>query len=246
MAVKKTKTLAAVATVTNVTAQQFIPLTDENGSITKVSLASLKAALIANLDLDAIEDGIFIAYHNAAGDTLMVKPHKWAALQGAGNIAAGVVVLEGGKLLMIAPTETILKWSKKAVAAGGTTTTSNRVAIADLSGEASTAVQVTHAECQSGGYAPGYCKAYGRGGQGAGSWWLPALGEIEMIYANMKKINYALSLINGATLITENWYWASTETDTNAAWAINLTNGFVGSYVKASYQNRVRPVSTFI
>lgn len=246
MATKKTKTLAAVATVTNVTAQQFIPLTDENGSITKVSLASLKAALIANLDLDAIEDGIFIAYHNTAGNTLMVKPHKWAVSQSSGNIADGVVVLETGKLLMIALTEVVLKWSEKAVAAGGTTTTSNRIAIADMSGEASTAVQVTHTECQGDGYAPGYCKAYSCGGQGAGRWWLPSLGEIEMIYANMKKINYALSLISGATLITENWYWTSTEADANATWAINLTNGFVGGYAKASYQNRVRPVSTFI
>jgi hypothetical protein len=48
-----TKTLAAVTTVTTVTTSQYIPLTDGSGNTTKVSLANLKTALLAGINLTA-------------------------------------------------------------------------------------------------------------------------------------------------------------------------------------------------
>ena len=44
MATKKTKTLAAVSAVSTVNTDQYIPLTDGNGNVTRVSLANLKSA----------------------------------------------------------------------------------------------------------------------------------------------------------------------------------------------------------
>ena len=67
-----------------------------------------------------------------------------------------------------------------------------------------------------------------------------------MIYANMRKINYALSLINGATQLAETWYWSSTEYSATHAWGLNLSNGSAYCLTKASYQGRVRPVSAFL
>ena len=251
MAVKQTKKFSDVSAVSTVSTSQYLPLTDGSGNVTRISLANLKAALLAGMDLNAIEDGIFIAYHNSDGTPLMVKPHKWTSIQSGGEQADGVIVSEGGKLLMIAPTEANLYWSSAAVSAGGTTTTSRRTAIADQNGETSTAAQITHAECQGNSYAPGFCHNYARlnpthgKGQAAGSWWLPSLGEMETIYANMKKINYALSLINGATQLTENWYWTSTEYSAILAWLLTLTNGGANGGAKATSQGRVRPVSAF-
>ena len=66
------------------------------------------------------------------------------------------------------------------------------------------------------------------------------------IYANMRKINYALSLIEGATQLAEDWYWSSTEHSATTAWHLYLTYGFATSNTKATYQYRVRPVSAFI
>lgn len=252
MATKKTKTLAAVTTVTEVTTSQYIPLTDSSGNTTKVSLANLKASLLAGIDLNGINDGVFIMFHrNNDNYTSMVKPDKWASYQSSGEIADGVVVVEGGKILVVAPTETSLYWSSAAVSGGGKTTTDRLTALDDWTGKASTAAQITCAECSGASYAPGFCAQYSRvnangNGLTAGCWWLPSLGELMMIYANMRKINYALSLIEGATQLAETWYWSSTEYSATTAWGLHLNSGYAFNATKAAYQFRVRAVSAFL
>ena len=249
---KQTKTFGSVTTVSTINSTQFFPLTDANGNITKVSLANLKAALLDGIDLDAINDGIFIMYHSKSDDyPVAVKPHKWTSLQNSGEIADGVLVVEGGRMLVVAPTESTLFWSSAAVSAGGKTTTNRLTALDDWEGEDSTATQITHSECSGASYAPGFCHAYSRAnanGKGltAGRWWLPSIGQLMMIYANMRKINHALSLINGATQLVETWYWSSTEYSATYAWRLYLSNGIMTNGTKATYQGRVRPVSAFL
>lgn len=249
---KKTKTLGTVTTVTTVNTSQYIPLTDASGNVTKVTLANLKAALLGGLNLNAMNDGVFIMFHRKSDDyPLAVKPDKWASYQNSGEIAEGVMVVEGGKILVVAPTEATLYWSSAAVSAGGKTTTDRETALNDWTGKTSTAAQITHNECKTESYAPGFCASYERvnaNGQGltAGKWWLPSLGELMMIYANMRKINYALSLINGATQLAETWYWSSTESSATYAWLLDLYGGTADNHTKAAYQYRVRPVSAFL
>lgn len=98
MAVKKTKKLSGQETVTTINNDQKFPVTDANGKVTLISLANLKTALLAGMNLNGLYDGIFIMYHRKSDDyPLMVKPHKWTSLQNSGEIADGVVVVEGGK-----------------------------------------------------------------------------------------------------------------------------------------------------
>ena len=252
MATKKTKTLAAVTTVTSMSASQYIPLTDGSGNVTKITLANLKASLLGGLNLNAMNDGVFIMFHRNSDDyPLAVKPDKWASYQNSGEIAEGVMVVEGGKILVVAPTEATLYWSSAAVSAGGKTTTDRETALNDWTGKTSTAAQITHSECNTESYAPGFCASYERvnangNGLTAGSWWLPSLGELMMIYANMRKINYALSLINGATQLAETWYWSSTEYSATYAWHLDLDDGHAYLSTKATDQGRVRPVSAFL
>lgn len=249
---KKTKTLGTVTTVTSMNTSQYIPLTDGSGNVTKITLANLKASLLAGLNLNAMNDGVFIMFHRKSDDyPLAVKPDKWASYQNSGEIAEGVMVVEGGKILVVAPTEATLYWSSAAVSAGGKTTTDRETALNDWTGKASTAAQITHNECKTESYAPGFCASYERvnangNGLTAGSWWLPSLGELMMIYANMRKINYALSLINGATQLAETWYWSSTEYSATYAWFLYLSGGLAGRNTKATHQGRVRPVSAFL
>ena len=67
------------------------------------------------------------------------------------------------------------------------------------------------------------------------------------IYANMRKINYALSLIEGATQLAEDWYWSSTEGSAAYAWYLYFDDGSAYFWrTKAGTQIRVRPVSAFI
>ena len=206
-------------------------------------------AIAANI---SVVEGIFIMFHRKSDNfPLAVNPDKWASYQNSGEIAEGVMIVEGGKILVVAPTEATLYWSSAAVSAGGKTTTDRETALNDLTGKTSTAAQITHSECNTESYAPGFCASYERvnaNGQGltAGKWWLPSLGELMMIYTNMRKINYALSLINEAAQLSEAWHWSSCEYSATYAWFLNLYDGNANGTTKATTQLRVRPVSAFL
>ena len=76
---------------------------------------------------DSLSEGVFIMFHRKSDNhPLMVKPGKWMNYQNSGEIAEGVVVVEGGKMLVVAPTDADsagLQWSSAAVSGGGKTTT---------------------------------------------------------------------------------------------------------------------------
>lgn len=256
--VKQTKKLSTKTTVAQINATDKFPITDANGVVSLVTLATIKAAIMDGASLNAMYDGVFIMYHRKSDDfPLMVKPHKWTSIQSSGEIADGVVVVEGGKCLVVAPTESASKltWSSAAISGGGTTTSDRVTAINDWNGKTNTAQQIAHstssAVTNTASYAPGFCNLYSRAnanGKGltAGKWWLPSLGEMMMIYANMTKINYALSLINGATQLVEDAYWTSTEASATGAWGLYLGSGTANNSTKASNTRRVRAVSAFI
>ncbi len=259
MAIKKTKKLSGQTTVTTINTDQKFPMTDANGKVTLVSLANLKTALLGSENLNGVYDGVFIMYHRKSDNyPLMVKTDQWTALQNSGEIADGVAIVEGGKILVVAPTEATssLTWSSAAVSSGGTATSDRVTAMADWNGKNNTAgaikASTDDAITNTSQYAPGFCNLYSRAnanGKGltAGKWWLPSLGEMFMIYANLNKINYALSLISGATKLQATWYWTSTESSAANAWGLNLNDGNTsGGHSKASNANRVRAVSAFI
>lgn len=264
------KTLKTVNTVQTVNDNQTIPLVDSNGNITRITLDAFRKAVTGGLDLNAIEDGIFIMYHRTSdGYPLMVKPHQWPSVESGGEVADGVVVFEGGRHLVVAPTQAdALPWSSAAVQAdspnygnddnyAAEVSGNNRLAaMLDFNGrqhtdaaiKASSSAHVTNTVS----YAPGYCRAYSRAnskGKGltAGYWWLPSVGELLMMYANKLKINYALSLIKGAQLLDTSWYWSSTEGSSAYAWYLGFGDGPLSLWCdKVGDKGHVRPVSAFL
>lgn len=227
--------------------------------IKKSDAAQVMAELIPSDSLyNKINDGVFIMYHRKSDDfPLMSRPNKWTSLQDSGEIADGVAIVEGGKILIVAPTEatTKLTWSSAAVSGGGTTTWDRVTALNDWNGKTNTQKQIAasteSAVTNTASYAPGFCNLYSRSnanGKGltAGKWWLPSLGEMMMIYANMTKVNYALSLISGATQLVEDAYWTSTEASAEYAWGLYLYYGYATGNTKATAQRLVRAVSAFI
>lgn len=237
------------------TTSSRIPLLDSSGNpIGSNTVANVGSLFVNTTPLRAAVDGLFIMCHRRADNyPMMYKPHKWTAQQTAGEVADGVVVVEGGHVLVVAPTEasTTIPWGSASVAGGGGTTTNRVTAYSAWAGKTDTASQITHAEMSGAGYAPGFCHAYSRvnaNGYGltAGKWWLPSMGEMMMILANMSKINYALSLIDGATQLQEAWYWVSTEYNSARAWRLHTERCDLGYNDKASGSFRVRAVSEFI
>lgn len=247
-------------------------LASNGQAITNASKNTMIEAVKANLL--QMYDGVFVMYHrNSDGWPLAVRVNDWPSLQSGGQIADGVLLVEGGKHIVIAPTEASagLPWSSKptkvtgsdgnvsskgdGVNISGVTTTGDRLtAFADFTGKANTGAiikassttNITNTEA----YAPGFCNKYSRAnanGKGllAGKWWLPSLGELAMIWANFDKINYALSKINGATQLQKTWYWSSTQGSADLAWSLYLSDGGVTNNYRF-FQFRVRPVSAFL
>lgn len=233
-------------------------------AVTNASKATMEDAI--RTDIGQLYDGVFIMFHRESDNyPLAVRVSSWASYQTGREIAEGVLLVEGGKHLVIAPTEaSSAKWSSKPVSSSdtsgsvqisGVTTTSDRIAaLNDFAGRAnttaiingSTSSNVTNTE----DYAAGFCNRYSRtnaNGKGltAGRWWLPSMGEMAMIWANFDKINYALSKINGATQLQTTWYWTSTQYSAPHAWYLGLDDGNVGTNYKFR-QYRVRPVSAFL
>lgn len=233
-------------------------------AITNASKATMEDAIRA--DIGQLYDGVFIMFHRKSDDyPLAVRVSSCASYQASGEIAEGVLLVEGGRHLVIAPTEaSSAKWSSKPVSSSdtsgsvqisGVTTTGDRItALSDFAGRAnttaiingSTSSNVTNTE----EYAAGFCNRYSRtnakgNGLTAGRWWLPSMGEMAMIWANFDKINYALSKISGATQLEANWYWTSTQYSATIAWHLYLHAGSVGTFYKFN-QGGVRPVSAFL
>lgn len=233
-------------------------------AITNASKATMEDAI--RTDIGQLYDGVFIMFHRKSDDyPLAVRVGSWASYQASGEIAEGVLLVEGGRHLVIAPTEaSSAKWSSKPVSSSdisgsvqisGVTTTGDRItALNDFAGRAnttaiingSTSSNVTNTE----DYAAGFCNRYSRtnangNGLTAGRWWLPSMGEMAMIWANFDKINYALSKISGASQLQSNWYWCSTQYSAAYAWALNLYGGSAFNGYKF-YRYSVRPVSAFL
>ena len=77
---------------------------------------------------------------------------------------------------------------------------------------------------------PGNPLAHGRN-----DWYLPAVDEVEFIYDGLKAGQPA-----GTHGFQHAYYWSSTETASNSAWAQSFTNGEQSNYGKANATFRVR------
>lgn len=74
-------------------------------------------------------------------------------------------------------------------------------------------------------------------------WYIPAIGELYVMYLMKNQINKALEYI-GAELIKDTWYWSSTEYSATEAWYLYFNIGDF-DYDDKAPEGSVRPVSAF-
>ena len=246
---EQTKPISSATEATTLSSTDRVLFSYANGNAGRISPANLRAAL-GLVSADDVMDNVFIMCHRKSDNfPVAYRPSEWTAQQSAGEVATGVLLIDGGRKLVIAPTESALYWWKSNSAGGATTTSDRMAAQEDYNGKSNTSKIITTLGSDTG-YAPGYCYGYSRvnaNNQGlkAGAWWLPSLGELFLMWANFTKINYALSKISGATLLRKDWYWSSTEYSATHAWYLFFSNGHQGNNTKSTNQNRVRAVSAF-
>lgn len=232
----------------------------------------LSGALSGN---HALYDGCFIMFHKQSDARPRAVPYSdWAFWRDSGEEADGVLIVEGGHSLVIAPHEKSCRWSSKPGLVTTDTvsyTSANRIALLDVwDGKERTAkicadasspfYEESNNASTKDTFAPGYCYNYTphvaidggekKKGLSAGKYWLPCVAELMMIYTHKYRINAGLALINGANQLSETWYWSSTELSAPYAWYLDLNDGYFDRKSKMGIANistgKVRPVSAFI
>ena len=234
------------------TTNSLLATENATGKSYRMSAADLKNEL-GSISIDDVIDNVFVMCHRSSDSyPVCYRPSEWAAQEAAGNVATGVLLIDGGRKLVIAPQEKTSTWSTCQLECG--TKQSDRLLAQELyNGKENCAKILTNTTLAAEGDASavGWCNAYERinaGGKGlkAGAWWLPSLGELYLIFANYTKINYALSKISGATLLSKTIYWSCTEYSAQSAWYLYFSGGRQGyNGDKSTRQLRVRPVSAF-
>ena len=233
------------------TTNSLLATENATGKSYRMSAANLKNEL-GSISIDDVIDNVFVMCHRSSDSyPVCYRPSEWAAQEAAGNVATGVLLIDGGRKLVIAPQEKTSTWSTCQLECG--TKQSDRLLAQELyNGKENCAKILTNTTLAAEGDASavGWCNAYERinaGGKGlkAGAWWLPSLGELYLMFANYTKINYALSKISGATLLSRNPYWSCAEYSAQNAWYLHFHLGFQSNRDKSSNQFRVRPVSAF-
>ena len=195
--------------------------------------------------IPAIKSSVFVAYHDSSNNWLAIPWNSWTTTR---TDAEAVVAIEGTHRIAIALDEaTDYYWSSTTGSSGNSYITNKYTADEDFDGQTKTATIVASSTYSSdgAGYAPGYCHAYSTSGIAAGSWWLPSLGELGIIWKHFDEINAALARISGATQLTRTYYWSSTEYSASNAWHLYMYCGRRWSLAKTSTQRRVRPVTAF-
>lgn len=229
------------------------------------------ALLGVHLGNRALYDGCFIMYHSTANGKPCAVPYaNWIDLQNSGEEADGVLIVESGHSLVVAPHEKSCYWSTKPGTATGTMpySSENRIKLLTAwNGRTNTVKICTNSSSPfyvesnnpstKDTYAPGFCYNYtphvtGKPGLKAGKYWLPCVAELMMIYTHKYRINAGMELIFDATKLSESTafvernYWSSTESNENCAWTLDLKYGILTDIlIKTSDRLKVRPVSAF-
>lgn len=253
---RKTKNAGALTKTTTVASGEALIKTDTSGKLTAIELEQLKVQILGSANLEALYDGVFIMYNTDNGFPLLARPDEWPSMQSSGKVALGVAVALPGRMLVVAPTESNdLPLSSGASESGQTYVTDIATAQADMDGKTKTAAIVAASSAEAitntAAYAPGYCNLYSRvnaNGTGltAGKWWLPSVGELMVICANLRKINYCLGIITGGVQFsTYDWFISSTEFDKTGVWKVYLRNATI-DHTSRTNTGKARPVSAFI
>ena len=103
----------------------------------------------------------------------------------------------------------------------------------DYDGKSNTSIIIAHGD--SNDYetpAADYCYNYVTAGTKKGDWYLPAAGELQLIYDNKTTLNKSLRKVSGIYLISD-FYWSSSEQNRASAWPLHFVVELWSSRLKS-------------
>ena len=158
----------------------------------------------------------------------------------------GVVYDVSRKLAISLEQGSSLKWASEYHDIPGLTNYNSSSAVqGDYNGKSNTSKIIAHGD--SNGYdtpAADYAYNYSTTGTNKGDWYLPAGGELQLIYNNRTTLNNSLSKVRGTQLATSS-YWSSSEHGSSLyAWLLAFGSGGWDNDYKF-YTNYARPVLAY-
>jgi len=127
---------------------------------------------------------------------------------------------------------------------GDYTTWTSGTALGDFNGKANTAALLAASDTDSyTTYAnmATWCRIFNQTAtenQGYTDWYIPACGQLSLMYLNMTAINNALTKIGGQKIASD-YYWSSSEYNDYSGWVMYFSRGIVNLYSKGN-DGRVR------
>ena len=113
-------------------------------------------------------------------------------------------------------------------------------AISDFNGKTNTTVIVAaSADARDMGSVLAAFNADEQQNQGYNDWYIPACGQLALIYMNLKDVNTILTAIGGQT-ISDSDYWSSSENSNTNGWRVGFYDGYVLDNNKDNTNFRVR------
>lgn len=242
--------------------EYIVSASSVDGYITPASQTFTASQPLRNVNVGYKCKPIGVCIVDADGD--LVDVASWTG----GSNATGIYVSDGEHSLIVAPDEWHTykgsddgAWNgNKKSAWGGrsktvsniVTTTDESTALTDFAGSSNTDQIISqlkgttdeYSSYYTGAPAAEYCRAYSKGCKGVGEWYLPAMGEVNVIATNKDAINEALTKISGENLGSDGSIWTSTQADDKYAWHCNWYSGIFIDASKA-FDGGVRPICQF-
>jgi uncharacterized membrane protein len=135
-----------------------------------------------------------------------------------------------------------IRWTNSSGLIDDVTTESNSsLALCDFAGKTNSQNIILTKPTES--TAAHQCAAYSTEGFGAGSWYLPSMGQWSVAYLNRFKINASISAAGGPA-ISSVAYWSSTQNDSPNAWTFGWAIGSMSATSKIGYY-KVHPFCTY-
>jgi hypothetical protein len=246
--------LSACEVTTNASPTQIVTKQGNNYGLTTSS--ALASAVAGDIALYGVNDNVFIMTRRwfdwaSSGYPQSYKLTEFSASDKAN--AVGILIVEGGKHIVLALDEYdgTMHWST-ANNGSGVYDASRTSIIGKFDGKTNTATIIEKLGADVA-LAANYCNTYAKSitnnpdgketGITAGKWWLPSLGELQMIRNHYGTIQKALNICGG-TALQNTAYWSSTEISGANAWSLDFYDG-ININTKASSSYRVRAVTAF-
>ena len=156
------------------------------------------------------------------------------------------VVFDVSRKLAIALEQSSTIWASSASydIPGLTNYGSSSAAKGDYNGKSNTSIIIAHGD--SNRYSTpvaDYAYNYSTTGTNKGDWYLPAGGELYLMYQNKDTLNNSLSKLGGPQL-PDSPHWSSSEYNKDSAWVLGFGNGSWANSNKF-YTTYVRPVLAY-